>query len=176
MLNRRDLLKLASGTLASGMIRSSAVRAAEETSAPVRRRSKAARPKKVIVAGGGIGGLCCAYELMMRGHEVILFEAAGRTGGHVKTIHDPLADGLYADVGAEHFTKPGYDLYWGYVREFNLTPLYYPHREHVIHFINGKRYTDEDLADAEVLTHSDSTREKSTILNIIPGGTSRRCT
>jgi len=88
---------------------------------------------------------------MMRGHEVVLFEASGRTGGHVKTIRDPLADGLYADVGAEHFTKPGYDLYWGYVREFNLTPLYYPHREHVIRFIDGKRYTEENLANPAVL-------------------------
>jgi glycine/D-amino acid oxidase-like deaminating enzyme len=24
----------------------------------------------VIVGGGGIAGLCCAYELMMRGHEL----------------------------------------------------------------------------------------------------------
>jgi monoamine oxidase len=106
----------------------------------------------VIIAGGGIGGLCCGYELMMRGHEVVLFEASGRTGGHVKTIHDPLPDGLYADVGAEHFTKPGYDLYWGYVRELNLTPLYYPHREHMIRFINGKRYTEDELANPQILS------------------------
>ncbi|HSI65302.1 MAG TPA: FAD-dependent oxidoreductase, partial [Candidatus Saccharimonadia bacterium] len=64
--------------------------------------------KKVIVMGGGIAGLCCAYELMERGHEVTVLEASRRTGGHVKTIRDPLPDGLYADVGAEHFTKPGY--------------------------------------------------------------------
>ena len=65
--------------------------------------------------GGRIGGLCCAFELMERGHDVTLLEAAGPSGGHVRTIHDPLADGLYADVGAEHFTKPGYDQYWKYV-------------------------------------------------------------
>jgi len=151
MMNRRDLLKMASGTLASGMMRPGKVRAAEVDASPARQRPKAPRPKKVVVAGGGIGGLTCAYELMMRGHEVELLEASGRAGGHVKTIHDPLADGLYADVGAEHFTKPGYDLYWGYVAELNLTPLYYPHREHMIRFINGKRYTDEELADPKVL-------------------------
>jgi monoamine oxidase len=105
----------------------------------------------VIVAGGGIAGLCCAYEVMMRGHEVVLLEASDHTGGHVKTLHDPFADNLYADVGAEHFTKPGYDLYWGYVREFNLTPLYYPHREHEIYFIRGNRYSDEQLADPKIL-------------------------
>src|SRR5437667_10211091 len=114
-------------------------------------RAQTRRPKKVIIAGGGIGGLCCGYELMKRGHEVVVLEASGRAGGHVRTIHDPLADGLYADVGAEHFTKPGYDLYWGYVREFNLTPLYYPHREQMIRFINGRRYMEEDLANPKVL-------------------------
>lgn len=149
-LKRRDILKTAAGALAAGVVSPTGVLAAQETSAP-RQRPKARNPRKVIVAGGGIGGLCCAYELMMRGHEVVLFEASGRTGGHVKTIHDPLSDGLYADVGAEHFTKPGYDLYWGYVREFNLVPLYYPHREKMVHFIGGRRHTDEDLANPKVL-------------------------
>ena len=114
-------------------------------------RPRTHRPKKVIIAGGGIGGLCCGYELMMRGHDVTLLEAAGRAGGHVRTLHDPLADGLYADVGAEHFTKPGYDLFWGYVREFNLTALYYPHRENVIRLFKGKMYTEADLSNPTVL-------------------------
>ncbi|HEY6292037.1 MAG TPA: NAD(P)/FAD-dependent oxidoreductase [Terriglobia bacterium] len=151
-VKRRDILKTAAGALAAGVMFPSGIAASQEQQTPTRRRPKARNPRKVVVAGGGIGGLCCAYELMMRGHEVVLFEASGRTGGHVKTIHDPLAEGLYADVGAEHFTKPGYDLYWGYVGEFNLTPLYYPHREHVIRFINGKRYTEEDLANPKALS------------------------
>ena len=89
------------------------------------------RPKRVIVAGGGIGGLCCAYELMERGHDVTVLEASGRPGGHVKTIHDPLPDGLYADVGAEHFTRPGYEQYWKYVEKFGLPvrPLSAPGRD-----------------------------------------------
>src|SRR5271163_968001 len=76
--------------------------------------------KQVIVAGGGIAGLCCAYELVRRGHSVAVLEASGIVGGHVRTVRDGLADGLYFDAGAEHFTKPGYDLYWGYVKEFQL--------------------------------------------------------
>jgi len=151
-MTRRDVLKMTGAGLAAGVSlpKVDLADSSQESAAP-RERPKTRNPKKVIIAGGGIGGLCCGYELMMRGHDVTLFEAAGRTGGHVKTIHDPLADGLYADVGAEHFTKPGYDLYWGYVREFNLTPLYYPHREHLIHFIEGQRYTDEELADPKTL-------------------------
>ena len=137
-LDRRELLRIAGGAVAASVL-------------PQPQRPQTKRPKRVIIAGGGIGGLCCGYELMMRGHEVVLLEAAGRTGGHVKTIHDPLADGLYADVGAEHFTKPGYDLYWGYAHEFNLTPLYYPHRENVVRFFKGKMYTDADLTYPTVL-------------------------
>src|SRR6266536_1900033 len=109
-VSRRRVLKMAGAGIAAAL------------SAPPYTRS--GRPKKVIIAGAGIAGLCCGYELMKRGHEVTILEASGRPGGHVRTIHDPLPDGLYADVGAEHFTKPGYDLYWNYVREFGLTALY----------------------------------------------------
>jgi glycine/D-amino acid oxidase-like deaminating enzyme len=96
--NLRDVLKLAGGALASSL---PSIAAAEAPAA------KARRAKRVIVAGGGIGGLCCAFELMERGYDVTVLEASGRPGGHVRTVHDPLPDGLYADVGAEHFTKPG---------------------------------------------------------------------
>ena len=64
--------------------------------------------KSVLVIGAGIAGLACAYELVRRGHNVTVLEASGRAGGHVRTAHDPFADGLYADLGAEHFYYPGY--------------------------------------------------------------------
>jgi len=50
--------------------------------------------KKVIVAGAGITGLCCAFELMKAGHDVVILEASGRYGGHVFTGRDGLSDGL----------------------------------------------------------------------------------
>lgn len=73
-----------------------------------------AAPKKVIIAGAGITGLCCAYELMKAGHEVTVLEASGRYGGHVFTGRDGLSDGLYADFGADHITKPGYERFFEY--------------------------------------------------------------
>src|SRR3954464_5366214 len=51
--------------------------------------------KRVIVAGAGLAGLVCAYELHNRGHEVVVVEASNRTGGHVKTRREGLDDGLY---------------------------------------------------------------------------------
>jgi monoamine oxidase len=108
-ISRRDVLGLAAVALGS----------ATAVAGPAG-ASPTPRPKKVIIAGAGIGGLCCAFELMERGHDVTVLEASGRAGGHVRTIHDPLPDGLYADVGAEHFTRPGYDQYWKYVEKFRL--------------------------------------------------------
>lgn len=139
-IHRRDVLKIGATVLAGGL-------AAPLSGA----RPRTTRPKKVIIAGGGITGLSCGYELMKRGHEVVVLEAAARAGGHVRTLHEGLADGLYADLGAEQFTKPGYDLYWQYVKEFNLPYLYYPRRMGLVRFIEGKFRTDEDLHERAFL-------------------------
>src|SRR5215210_6187865 len=107
--------------------------------------------KKVIIGGAGIAGLCCAYELMKKGHEVIVLEASPRHGGHVLTVHDGLSDGLYGDFGMEHITKPGYERYWEYTREFNIEVLPYPRRRNILRRIKGKFYTEEMLADPAIL-------------------------
>ena len=130
---RRQILTLAAGSLLPQV------------------RSRSGAPRKIVIAGAGIGGLSCAWELVRRGHDVTVIEASGRTGGHVLTFRQDLDDGLYADAGAEHFTQPGYERYWGYVREFNLKYLYYPRREGLLRWIGGRTYTPEMLADRKVL-------------------------
>src|SRR5271170_7926029 len=115
--------------------------------------------KRVIVVGAGITGLCCAYELMKAGHSVRVVEATGRIGGHVYTGRKGLSDGLYADFGADHITKPGYETFFDYIAEFSLTAVPYPHAEgstaapggHALRMIDGKFYSEEMLADRTVL-------------------------
>jgi monoamine oxidase len=107
--------------------------------------------KKVVIGGGGLAGLCCAYELSRRGHDVTVLEASGRVGGHVKTVRDELPDGLYVDAGAEQFTKPGYDLYWSYVREFDLPHIQDHRRDHMLRRIGDRLYSEEELADPKIL-------------------------
>src|ERR1700733_13775146 len=116
--------------------------------------------KKVIVAGAGITGLCCAYEIMKSGHEVVVLEASGRYGGHVFTGSDGLSDGLYADFGADHITKPGYERLFEHAQEFNIPAIPYPNAEgswlpydnNGLKMIGGKFYTNKMLADPKVLT------------------------
>src|ERR1022692_3493954 len=136
MMRRREALKLAA-LLA-------------DATHPV--RCPARTPQRVIVGGGGIAGLCCAYELMKRGHDVTLLEAAERTGGHVRTWREGLPDGLYVDAGAEDFTKPGYERYWSYVGEFKL-PVFQDHRrDRFVRWLDGQPWTEEQLQDPKVLT------------------------
>jgi monoamine oxidase len=137
-LSRRKALQLTGAALALGLVSSTSL--AQER-----------RAKKIIVAGGGIGGLCAAYELVKRGHDVTVLEAAGRAGGHVRSIHDALPDRLYADLGAEQCTQPGYELWRQYAKEFGLELLPYRRRDGEIRYLNDKLYTEEMLADPKVL-------------------------
>lgn len=118
------------------------------------------KPKKVVIGGAGISGLCCGYELMKAGCDVTILEAAGRYGGHVFTGRDELSDGLYADFGADHITKPGYERFFKYTEEFNLPVVSYPnaegsplpHNNTALTMINSKFYTNEMLANPQTLT------------------------
>ncbi len=118
-----------------------------------------AQPKKVVIGGAGITGLCCGYELMKAGMDVTILEAAGRYSGHVFTGRDGLSDGLYADFGADHITNPGYERLLAYAKQFNIAVIPYPNAEGSwlpyndddVRMISGKFYTNRMLADPTTL-------------------------
>jgi monoamine oxidase len=151
-MERRTFLKTVAAGLGASMIGS----AAEAFEQP---RPKGVSDKRVIVAGAGITGLCCAWELMQQGIDVTVLEASGRYGGHVMTGHDGLSDGLWADYGADHLTKPGYEQFFRYVEAFGLEALPYPNAEGSplpanngqLTQIGGKFYSDAMLAQPSTL-------------------------
>lgn len=141
-MDRRDFLKRgAAAGVASAVTPLDLFRSGNALQARAQASPRVTR--KVIVAGAGIAGLCCAYELVRLGHEVVVLDASGRHGGHVLTGRDGLSDGLYVDFGAEGFTRPGYERFWQYVEEFGLTALPYHHRINRLTKIGDSFLTDE---------------------------------
>ena len=63
------------------------------------KRSQTIKPKKVIIIGAGMAGLCAGFELQRAGHQVEILEMLQRVGGRVKTFSEKqgFAKGLHVD-------------------------------------------------------------------------------
>ncbi|HUN71702.1 MAG TPA: FAD-dependent oxidoreductase [Steroidobacteraceae bacterium] len=152
---RRTFLK----TLAAGAGASAVDARVLTAGAGTRRPAGRSKPGRVVIGGAGITGLCCGYELMKAGFDVTILEASGRYGGHVFTGRDGLSDGLYADFGADHITRPGYERLLEYAAEFHLELIPYPNAEGAwlpyngddLRLVGGRRYTNRMLADPRTL-------------------------
>ena len=64
----------------------------------------AAAGRRVAIVGGGASGLLTAWMLQDQ-HEVVVFEADARLGGHVRTVPVAHEDGqvVYAEAGFKYF-------------------------------------------------------------------------
>ena len=104
----------------------------------------------IAIVGGGIAGLCCAYELQRHGITATIYEADKRTGGRILTRTDVVTPGIYNELGGEYIDtshKTMIDL----CCEFGLT-LMNTHedcKEHGLKtetfFINDRHYTEEEV-------------------------------
>lgn len=71
---------------------------------------------RIAVVGGGIAGMSCAW-LLSRRHDVELFEAQGRIGGHSHTVDAPCGEQqVPVDTGFIVYNQPAYP---------NLTALFH---------------------------------------------------
>jgi oxygen-dependent protoporphyrinogen oxidase len=73
------------------------------------------QPPTVVVIGGGISGLSCAYRLRQLDIPVILFEASPRAGGLMETVE---RDGFLFESGPQSFQ--GTPLLMQLIRELKL--------------------------------------------------------
>ncbi len=118
-------------------------------------------PQKVVILGGGLAGLCAAYELQKLGHDITILEADEKhIGGRTRTLH--FGDGLYGEAGAMRIPI-SHSLTRHYIKEFNLplrrfvqsNPLAY-------YFARGHRLRIRDAAKLNALYNlSDSETTKS---------------
>lgn len=66
---------------------------------------KAETPKKVMVIGGGVGGMCAAYIAKWRGHEVALYEAGDKLGGNMRLAAYPPGKGDITNMIRSYIAK-----------------------------------------------------------------------
>ena len=66
---------------------------------------KAADKKRVMVIGGGVGGLYSAYILALRGHEVTVYEKTGELGGNMRLAAFPPGKGDLSGMVRNYIVK-----------------------------------------------------------------------
>ena len=111
-------------------------------------RNDGRRPaQRIIIAGGGLAGLCAAYELGRLGHDAIVLEAQMRPGGRVRTLRDSFAQGVSVEAGAARIPNT-HDLTVHYAREMGLTlePAV-PPELHTAYHVRGRRIVMDGKAE-----------------------------
>ncbi len=78
-MGARPFLPRTSGVKATGTGLESASGSKQDS------RGRSGAPLKIAVVGAGVSGLVCALGLG-REHDVVVFESAGRSGGHAHTV------------------------------------------------------------------------------------------
>ncbi len=70
---------------------------------------------RIAIIGAGVSGLVCAH-LLHRDHELVIFEASDRAGGHANTVHVETGTGAYdLDTGFVVYNDrnyPGSNACW----------------------------------------------------------------
>lgn len=115
-----------------------------------RERPKAERRNaRVVIVGAGIAGLQVGHCLKKAGVRAVIYDAAGRTGGRIRSAHNLMGPGLTTELGGE-FIDSGHDDMLALAREFAL-PLLDLQIEtgltHEAYYFGGRLYTEAQLIE-----------------------------
>ena len=106
---------------------------------------------RVLIVGGGLGGLAAGYELSQHGYEVVVFEARGAVGGRTRSRTD-IFPTFTLEMGAE-FVGGNHPRWLAYARTFGieLTEIDWPDLSSVR--LAGQMFTGQRLADLKAEQH-----------------------
>lgn len=93
--------------------------------------------KSVVILGAGLAGLTAADELVQAGYEVTVLEGQLRPGGRVRTLREPFADGLHAEIGASRILDCHHRVL-AYARALGLKLIpFFPAEGDAIDYVRG---------------------------------------
>lgn len=110
-----------------------------------------AKSEQVAIIGGGLAGLNAAYQLGKAGMNVNVYEARGRVGGRVRTVHDMLGAGLDTDLGGELVNSDHADML-ALIGDFGLSVTSRldpnPRLDKVAYYYGGYKRSEAEMAEA----------------------------
>lgn len=124
------------------------------------KKSKKPKPKReVVIIGGGLAGLCAAYELQGLKYKVTVYEARDRVGGRVESItgfaDKKTVEGGGELIGSNHALWNAYrhlfGLHFTHVREYGNSPIRLSGK--TLSFDASKDLTDEMEKQFKLLTN-----------------------
>ncbi|WP_426491602.1 FAD-dependent oxidoreductase [Hymenobacter sp. 102] len=113
--------------------------------------AKSGQPR-IVVVGGGMAGLNCAYQLQKAGLVAQVYEGSNRLGGRIYTARNFMGQGLTTELGGE-FIDSGHRDMLTLASEFGL-PLYDVESASETalikdaYFFNGRHYSLSEIISA----------------------------
>lgn len=106
---------------------------------------------KVVIVGGGIAGLHCAYRLGKAGVRADLYEAAKTFGGRMVTDRTTFPGGQHCELGGE-LIDTGHETMHALAKELGIELLDYDTDDatlaKVVGYIDGAKQTEADIIAA----------------------------
>ena len=110
--------------------------------------AKSSQVPRVVIVGGGLAGMSCAYRLRQKGVPSMLFDANANVGGRTWTLRDYWDDGQISEHGGE-FISSEHTAVRDLTHEMglelvDLRAAQKPHTEEV-YWVRGKRVTFKEM-------------------------------